>query len=265
MPITRQDEIEFFDSGSVTLLQNQHMFLALRNFFNKLLPVSFKYYLVKKLPNVETFLASSLRGVDQLWKKDAAFITAYDAVAERSLLDNRKAYTLYLCAQKSASNEGEFAEFGVFRGAGSKLMLVASRHAKKILLFDTFEGLPNVSMEHDKHWKEGDLGEIDLTEIKSFLSEDNFEFHVGFFPESAADVSPAIKFSFVHIDFDLYQSTLDALAYCYNRMSPAGLILIDDYGVLACPGVKKAVDEFFAKKPEMVLPNFNGQCIIVKS
>lgn len=48
-------------------------------------------------------------------------------------------------------------------------------------------------------------------------------------------------------------------------MSPSGIILIDDYGVLACPGVRKAVDDFFKDKPEMAIPNLNGQCIIIKT
>jgi O-methyltransferase len=240
------------------------MFLFIRNILKKLLPSSIKYSLVRNLPNIEIFLANKFRGVDKLWENDIVFIKLYKELNKRSLLDIKKAYILYLCSKNAKHIEGEYAELGVYKGAGSKLMLAGCEKLKKILLFDTFEGLPDVSNTFDSHWKRGDLGDVDFLEIKKYLNEDNFEFYPGYFPESAKTIPTDKKFAFVHIDFDLYQSTLDALAYCYSRMTPSGIILIDDYGVLACEGVSKAANDFFKDKPEMVLPNFNGQCIIIK-
>ncbi|MBI5540683.1 MAG: class I SAM-dependent methyltransferase [Bacteroidia bacterium] len=241
------------------------MFLIIRRILNKLLPLSLKYSLVRKLPNIEIFFAKSLRGIDKLWKQDTVFVKCYNESKKRSLLDVKKAYILFLCAKNAVNIEGDYAELGVFKGAGSKLMLEGSFHKKKILLFDTFEGLPDVNKEFDNHWDKGSLGDVSFNEIKTFLKEDNFTFYKGYFPESANNLSENTKFSFVHIDFDIYQSTLDALEYCYNKMSHNGIILIDDYGVLACPGVKKAVDDFFIDKSEMIIPNLNGQCIIIKA
>ena len=240
------------------------MFLYLRKILDKLLPFSLKYFLVRKLPNIEIFFAFTFRGIDKLWLQDSTFRTTYNISASRSLLDIRKAYILYLCAKNAINIDGVYAELGVFKGAGGKLMLEGSNHKKKILLFDTFEGFPYINDQYDSHWDKGGLGSVDIKEIKSFLKEDNFEFYKGYFPDSAKNLTENIKFSLVHIDFDLYQSTIDALEYCYQKMTTSGIILIDDYGVLACPGVKKAVDDFFKAKPEMVIPNLNGQCIIIK-
>lgn len=241
------------------------MFLIVRNILNKIIPSSFKYWLVRKLPNIEIFVSNSFRGIDKLWIHDEVFVNAYKESAKRSLLDIKKAYVLYLCAQNAIDIDGVYAELGVYKGAGSKLMLKGSRSKKEILLFDTFEGLPSSSSEYDSNWEEGGLGDVNLTDIKNFLKEDNFKFHKGYFPDSTKEIPNEVKFSFVHIDFDLYQSTIDGLEYSYSKISPSGIILIDDYGVLACPGVKKAVDDFFYDKPEMVMPNLNGQCIIVKN
>lgn len=45
-------------------------------------------------------------------------------------------------------------------------------------------------------------------------------------------------------------------------MSNGGVILIDDYD--CCPGVKKAVDEFFRKKKEPFLLLYNNQALVIK-
>lgn len=240
------------------------MFLFVRRVLDKLLPRRVKYGLVRKLPNVEIFCASSFRGIDKMWQQDQDFMDCYRKHQSRSLLDVKKAYILYLCAKKGAAVPGDFGEFGVFRGAGSQLMLTASQRRKKILLFDTFEGLPDSKKEDGQTWNKGSLGDVSFNELKTFLGEGYFEFYKGFFPESAAGVPADTRFSFVHIDFDLYQSTYDAVRYCYERMSPSGIMLFDDYGVLGCPGVRKAIDDFFQDKPEMVIPNLNGQCIVIK-
>ncbi len=241
------------------------MFLIIRNILNRIIPSSFKYWLVRKLPNLEIFMSNSFRGIDKVWVGDDIFVKTYKESVKRSLLDIKKGYILYLCAQNSINIDGVCAELGVYKGAGSKLILAGSQGKKRILLFDTFEGLPESTSEYDSHWEEGGLGDVNFNDIKSFLKEDNFEFYPGFFPESTKKLTNDVVFSFVHIDFDLYQSTIDGLEYCYNRMASSGIILVDDYGVLACPGVKKAVDDFFQGKPEMIMPNLNGQCIIIKA
>jgi len=241
------------------------MFLFVRRILDCLLPRRVKYSLVRKLPGLEIFCANSFRGIDKLWLQDPVFIDCYYKHQGGSLLDVKKAYLLYLCASKATAIPGDFGEFGVFRGAGSQLMLAASNNRKKLLLFDTFEGLPEIKREDGKTWTKGSLSDVSFIELKTSLGEGNFEFYKGYFPESAAGVPADTKFAFVHIDFDLYQSTFDAVRFCYERMSQSGIMLFDDYGVLGCPGVRRAVDEFFRDKLEMVIPNLNGQGVVIKS
>ena len=72
------------------------------------------------------------------------------------------------------------------------------------------------------------------------------------------------RFSFVHIDMDIYTSIRSACEFFYERMQPGGVLLFDDYGYPSCPGARKAVDEFFSDKPETKLVMVTGQCSVQK-
>ena len=61
----------------------------------------------------------------------------------------------------------------------------------------------------------------------------------GTIPESA----PA-EISVLRLDTDFYSSTLHELNHLYPRLSPGGILIVDDYGALE--GARKAVDEYFA-------------------
>ena len=65
-------------------------------------------------------------------------------------------------------------------------------------------------------------------------------------------------FSFVHVDVDLYEPTRDSFAFFYERLSPGGILLCDDYGCTTCPGATKAADEFLADRPEKMISLDSG-------
>jgi predicted O-methyltransferase YrrM len=83
-------------------------------------------------------------------------------------------------------------------------------------------------------------------------------------PETFKEVKDSM-FSFVHIDVDLYKTSMDCLDFFYKRMISGGLFVFDEYGF---PGYesaeKKAVDEFFVGKPEVPLALTSGQCLVIK-
>ena len=54
------------------------------------------------------------------------------------------------------------------------------------------------------------------------------------------------KISLLRLDTDWYSSTKKELEVLYEKVSPGGVIIIDDYGHWG--GAKKAVDEFFKGK-----------------
>jgi O-methyltransferase len=74
---------------------------------------------------------------------------------------------------------------------------------------------------------------------------------------------------FAHLDGDLYTSIRDSLKVVYPRLVPGAACIIDDYGWDGLTGVKVAVDEYMADKPEKVRPLATGnpkgfQAVIIK-
>ena len=110
---------------------------------------------------------------------------------------------------------GDMAEAGVYRGGTAGVMLSASK--KRLHLFDTFEGLPHGEGQFEKgEW----LGS--RTDVERNLGEwfQRVEFHPGLFPASAANLGD-FRFSFVHLDLDLNDSTLAALEFSGHDWSQA--------------------------------------------
>jgi O-methyltransferase len=70
----------------------------------------------------------------------------------------------------------------------------------------------------------------------------------------------------VHIDADLYQSTIDALEYFYPKLNNTGAIIIHDYNH-NWDGVRKAVKEFEQHIPEIFveLPDMYGSVVLIKN
>ncbi len=54
----------------------------------------------------------------------------------------------------------------------------------------------------------------------------------------------------LRIDTDWYESTLHELTHLWPRLSPGGVLIIDDYGHM--PGARQAVDQFFVSAPVLL-------------
>ena len=178
----------------------------------------------------------------------------------RSLLSAFEAYLVYSLARAQAKRPGDLAEVGVYKGASAKLISEA-KGDKKLLLFDTYEGLPPQG-EHDPGVHREHQYTCSLESVQAYLKGySNLEYYKGIFPDSTKGV-PEAQYSFAHFDVDLYDGTLGCLQYFYPRMIPGGVMLSHDYGMLS--GVEKAFDEFFADKPEPVIELPTTQCMVIK-
>jgi len=166
---------------------------------------------------------------------------------------------LYYCAKAALKAEGDFAEVGVST-AGSSRLLAEEKGNKTLYLFDTFEGLPKPEAM-DGNFKEKQFA-ASLESVKKYLKDcNNVFFYKGLFPLSAGPIKDK-KFALVHLDVDLYKSTLEALQFFYPRVVKGGIIVSHDYSTLQ--GVKSAFDEFFSDKREPIIELSTSQCLIVK-
>lgn len=183
-----------------------------------------------------------------------------DVISETDmLLLQEEAYQLLSCVRATANTPGDIAEVGVYRGGSARLMC-AARGNRTLYLFDTFEGLPNTD-QLDSRFGAGQYA-ASFECVQRYLS--NFpDVHIykGMFPSTSAPVADK-RFSFVHLDVDLYQPTHDALNFFYSRVNRGGMFLIHDY--LWAEGVRKAVLDFFTNRPEPVLELAGAYCGIVK-
>jgi len=189
----------------------------------------------------------------------AAFIREVLTKFQPMTMGVDEAYIVYSAVQRTAKVPGDVAEVGVFRGQSARIICEA-KGDRTLHLFDTFQGLPEPGAV-DTVFKQGEYA-CSLAAVQSFLAgQTNVRYHPGLFPGTAGAVTDA-RFSFVHLDVDLYESTRAALVFFYPRMLPGAILVSHDYVI--AEGVRQAFDEFFEHKPEPVLELTGNQCLVVK-
>ena len=127
--------------------------------------------------------------------------------------------------------EGEIWECGVYKGGTANAFAGFNRTLR---LFDTFEGMPEVS-EYDNFHKKGDF-KAEVPKIENAI------IYKGFIPETFKGLEDC-KIGFAHIDVDIYQSVKDCIEFIEPRLVKGGIMVFDDYGFRTCKGAKKAVNE----------------------
>jgi len=185
----------------------------------------------------------------------------HDIRQERNLcMATQEAFFLAMAVARTAKVPGALAEIGVFQGASAKL-ICEGKGDRELFLFDTFEGLPEVEACDSTDFTKGQFAYSEASVREYLAGYPNVEVYKGLFPQSGAAIAGK-QFSFVHLDVDLYNSTLASLGFFYPRLSPGAILLSHDY---LASGVRQAFDEFFADKPEPVLELIGSQCAIVKT
>ncbi len=190
---------------------------------------------------------------------------------ERSFKDRNRFYTIWFELKRIESTDikGDLAEVGVYKGETAKVIhnLLPDR---KLYLFDSFTGLPKQVIREDCDGtvrpQTVNFGSTSREEVSKFINGNkNIEIREGIFPETAYDLNKN-TFAFVHLDADLYQSTLGGLNFFYPQLEPGGSILIHDYNH-NWEGVKKAVDEFEKTIPEQFahLMDMYGSVLLIKN
>jgi hypothetical protein len=196
---------------------------------------------------------------------NAEFMDAYlNLISEaRILLSLRDMYNIYYYVLRCKKLEGDMAEVGVFQGGSAKLISTFKGNAK-LHLFDTFAGMPTTDDSKDHH-KPGDFIETTLEQLQAYLENySNIEYHKGYFPNTVDSAVASRTFSFVHLDVDIYQSTLDGLNFFYPRLADGGVIISHDYSSHSCAGVKAAFDLFCGENHVVAIPLWDTQCLLMK-
>jgi len=145
-------------------------------------------------------------------------------------------------------------------------------YIKKVFGFDNWKGFNDLSEKDGKEVKEvqkfkgGFSPEEYFEELKNAIDifdNDRFsqdfsriELIQGNIEETIVQFvkeRQGVRFSLVHFDCDMYKPTSTALNCIYPLVSRGGVMIFDEYCLHNWPGETKAVDEFFADKPDVII------------
>ncbi len=179
-----------------------------------------------------------------------------------SMVTNQEMFIIHSIASGMVQVPGDFCEVGIYQGSTAKVICEA-KGDKTLHLCDTFEGLPEPG-EHEQHVEKKGRFACSLESIQAYLTGfPNLQYHKGFCPQSVRGVLDDARFSFVHLDVDLYASTKECLEYFWPRLHPGGIVVSHDYSIL--DGVRRAFTEFSATTREQVIELPTTQCMMVKA
>ena len=154
---------------------------------------------------------------------------------------------------------GDVVETGVWRGGASmmaKAVIAAYGDSTRcVYLADSFAGLP--APDPDKYPDDKGLDlhlyeelavseeEVRANFAKMGLLDDRVITVKGWFRDTMQNF-PAKTIAVLRLDGDLYESTIDPLKYLYDRVSPGGWVIVDDYECFdAC---KRATQDFLSSR-----------------
>jgi len=203
------------------------------------------------------------------WQVDADFARIHDLVRRNTFVDVWRCYELWTLVGELQAIPGAILEVGVWRGGTGAIMATraaALGFTETVYLCDTWEGVVKTGAV-DTYYHDGKHDNTSPEIVEELVRRaglTNVQLLRGIFPEDTGDKIADETFRLCHIDVDVYQSAKDVLEWIWPRLSTGGVVVFDDYGFPACPGVTKLVDEQKMHDDRLVLHNLNGHGIIVK-
>ena len=148
---------------------------------------------------------------------------------------------------------GDIVECGVWNGGTAAVMALASKRLDRhYWLYDSFAGFPKPGEKdvpdtadiREGEWK-GSQPKVRRLFARLGIPEARTHITAGWFQDTLPR-SPVKRIALLHLDADLYESVKLSLECFYDRVTPGGFIVLDDYGFW--PGCRTAVDEFLSQR-----------------
>lgn len=153
--------------------------------------------------------------------------------------------------------------------AAARTLVEIGDTERELYLFDTFEGMTEPGaqdvdvlgrragdlMNEERRpdsviWAHAPLDPVRRLMQTSGYPDNQVRYVVGDIRETLPDAAPD-SIALLRLDTDWYDSTKHEMEVLYDRISPGGILLIDDYGYWA--GARKAVDEYFEARRQFPL------------
>lgn len=197
------------------------------------------------------------------------FLSNWNVIKKNSSQDKERNFMVYQIIK--AHNEifkdktTSVLEFGVDRGGTLSTICKFVKSNTNIYAIDSFgifaDQIKKNVTNFDPHYlgkykpftKETRFKEFDYKVLENNLNqliekkESKLKIIPGYFPENIKQEDfktiSNIKYSFVHLDFDLYKPTVEAIKFITPRLEKNAIILADDYNFINQEGVKKAIKD----------------------
>jgi O-methyltransferase len=192
------------------------------------------------------------------------------SVAPYTMTSPERIHALVTAVEYVIANDipGDIVECGVWRGgsmmAVAETLVRLGKTNRRLYLFDTFEGMPPPAetdvnfrgeaaadlmskAERDTAWvwAVAQLEDVKERMRSTGYPEDLIEYVEGKVEDTIPREAPE-QVAILRLDTDWYQSTKHEMKHLYPRLSPGGVLIVDDYG--HWEGAKKAVDEYIVEE-----------------
>lgn len=216
------------------------------------------------------------------------FVDDFVRVKPFTMVRITRSYALWNAVNyiSAAGIEGAFVECGVWRGGQSMLAALAfSRNNRQpdFHLYDTYSGMSaptdldvraSTGSAARAVWEERQTATHNewsfaaLDDVKNNMSSVNYpaervNYHVGMVEDTLKGEVPE-KIAICRLDTDWYESTKMEMEVLFPRISPGGILIVDDYGSWA--GSRKAVDEYLTNNRINILlmrPDAGGRIAVI--
>jgi hypothetical protein len=218
-------------------------------------------------PPYKATLARLLTEMFGVTREPTAEALGYNKVAREHGLDwpsmsltmigGKRLHNFRFCIESAIAGNvpGDIVETGVWRG-GACILARAVLEAwgvkdRRVYLADSFAGLPPPNEAAYPADRGSDLHQFSDLAVSEHQVRRNFEkfgllddqvvFVPGWFRDTMRHF-PAAHIAVLRLDGDMYESTIDPLTHLWDRLSPQGWLIIDDYHM--APNCRQAIDDF---------------------
>ena len=216
---------------------------------------------------------------------DSAATAVIERVRPRTMTQPEKLFGLILATRYIVEHKipGDVVECGVWRGGSMQAAALTLRESgevtRELHLYDTFEGMtPPEDVDRRRDGKSAAelletsdrdsrvWGVATLDDVKTGMSEVDYpaervHFHPGRVEDTIPGEAPE-TIALLRLDTDWYASTRHEFDHLYDRLSPGGVLIIDDYGYWE--GSRRATEEFLAQSGArlLLLPLGDGRIAV---
>jgi O-methyltransferase len=190
------------------------------------------------------------------------FISSFQICKPYTCTSVERMYALYQATRYIVRSAvpGAIVECGVWRG-GSMMMSALTLQQmgvaeQQLYMYDTYAGMVEPGnrdgVEANRGWRrrqrqsDNDWCYAPLEEVRKNMAATRYPAHqIRFIEGKVEDTIPQIipeQIALLRLDTDWYSSTHHELRHLFPRLSPGGVLLIDDYGHWS--GARDAVNEY---------------------